>query len=307
MIFDGLVLKSTGSWYDVKSDSRGLIKCRLRGKLKLKGIMTTNPIAVGDHVRFTMDEHGEGIISEILPRANYLIRKSTKKSSQAHIIAANIDQAILVASLIYPRTSVGFIDRYLVSADSFRIPAKIIFNKSDLLNDSLLELHDYLAKVYDDIGYENILISAEKDKDLNIVKSWLTGRKSLISGHSGVGKSTILNRINPGLKLPTDEVSNFANKGKHTTTFAQMIELEENTYVIDTPGIKELGLIDMESWEISHYFPEMRNKLGQCKFKNCLHINEPGCVVLEALEREEIAETRYDSYVSMIIDDDNRR
>lgn len=307
MIVDGLVLKSTGSWYDVKSDSKGLFKCRLRGKLKLKGIKTTNPIAVGDHVRFTIDEHGEGIISEILPRKNYLIRKSTKKSSQAHIIAANIDQAILVASLIYPRTSVGFIDRYLVSADSFRIPAKIIFNKSDLLNDSLRELHDYLAKVYDDIGYENILISAEKDKDLNIVESWLTGRKSLISGHSGVGKSTILNRINPGLKLPTDEVSNFANKGKHTTTFAQMIELEENTYVIDTPGIKELGLIDMESWEISHYFPEMRDKLGECKFKNCLHINEPGCVVLEALELGEIAETRYDSYVSMIIDDDNRR
>jgi ribosome biogenesis GTPase len=307
MIVDGLVLKSTGSWYDVKSDSIGLIKCRLRGKLKLKGIKTTNPIAVGDHVRFTIDEHGEGIISEILPRKNYLIRKSTKKSSQAHIIAANIDQAILVASLIYPRTSVGFIDRYLVSADSFRIPAKIIFNKSDLLNDSLRELHDYLAKVYDDIGYENILISAEKDKDLNIVESWLTGRKSLISGHSGVGKSTILNRINPDLKLPTDEVSNFANKGKHTTTFAQMIELEENTYVIDTPGIKELGLIDMESWEISHYFPEMRDKLGECKFKNCLHINEPGCVVLEALECGEIAETRYDSYMSMIIDDDNRR
>ncbi len=307
MTVDGLVLKSTGSWYDVKSDSKGLIKCRLRGKLKLIGIETTNPIAVGDHVRFTIDEHGDGIISEIFPRTNYLIRKSTKKSSQAHIIAANIDQAILVASLIYPRTSVGFIDRYLVSADSFRIPAKIIFNKSDLLNDSLLELHDYLAKVYRDIGYENLLISAEKDKDLNIVKSWLTGKKSLISGHSGVGKSTILNRINPDLQLPTDKVSDFANKGKHTTTFAQMIELEKNTYVIDTPGIKELGLIDMESWEISHYFPEMRDKLGECKFKNCLHINEPGCVVLEALEREEIAETRYDSYVSMIIDDDNRR
>jgi ribosome biogenesis GTPase len=307
MIVDGLVLKSTGSWYDVKSDSGDLIRCRLRGRLKLKGIKTTNPIAVGDHVRFSIDDHGEGIISEILPRINYLIRKSTKKSSQAHIIAANIDQAILVASLTYPRTSVGFIDRYLVSADSFRIPAKIIFNKSDLLNDSLRELHDYLAKVYYDIGYENILISAEKDKDLNIVKSWLQGQKSLISGHSGVGKSTILNRINPDLQLPTDEVSDFANKGKHTTTFAQMIELEENTYVIDTPGIKELGLIDMESWEISHYFPEMRDKLGECKFKNCLHINEPGCVILDALEREEIAETRYDSYVSMIIDDDNRR
>ena len=168
-------------------------------------------------------------------------------------------------------------------------------------------MHDYLAKVYKDIGYENILISAEKDKDLNIVKSWLKGQKSLISGHSGVGKSTILNRINPGLQLPTDEVSDFANKGKHTTTFARMIELEEDTYVIDTPGIKELGLIDMESWEISHYFPEMRNRLGECKFKNCLHINEPGCVILDALARDEIAETRYDSYVSMIIDDDNRR
>ena len=307
MIQDGLVLKSTGSWYDVKSDSGDLIKSRLRGKLKLKGIKTTNPIAVGDHVRFTVDEHGEGIISEILPRTNYLIRKSTKKTSQAHILAANIDQAILVASLTYPRTSVGFIDRYLVSADSFRIPAKIIFNKSDLLNDSLRDLHDYLAKVYRDIGYENILISAEKDKDLNTVESWLYGKKSLISGHSGVGKSTILNRINPALLLPTDKVSDFANKGKHTTTFAQMIELEENTYVIDTPGIKELGLIDMESWEISHYFPEMRDRLGECRFKNCLHINEPGCVILDALERGEIAETRYDSYVSMIIDDDNRR
>ena len=307
MIVDGLVLKSTGSWYDVKSDTGELFRCRLRGKLKLKGIKTTNPIAVGDYVRFSIDDHGEGIISEILPRTNYLIRKSTKKSSQAHIIAANIDQAILVASLTYPRTSVGFIDRYLVSADSFRIPARIIFNKSDLLNDSLRELHDYLAKVYHDIGYENILISAEKDKDLDIVKSWLHGKKSLISGHSGVGKSTILNRINPNLQLPTDEVSDFANKGKHTTTFAQMIELEEDSYVIDTPGIKELGLIDMESWEISHYFPEMRDKLGECKFKNCLHINEPGCVILDALEREEIAETRYDSYVSMIIDDDNRR
>ncbi len=307
MIIDGLVLKSTGSWYDVKSDSGELFKSRLRGKLKLKGIKTTNPIAVGDHVRFTVNEHGEGIISEILPRTNYLIRKSTKKTSQAHIIAANIDQAILVVSLTYPRTSVGFIDRYLVSADSFRIPAKIIFNKSDLLNDSLRDLHDYLAKVYRDVGYENILISAEMDKDLNIVESWLYGKKSLISGHSGVGKSTILNRINPDLQLPTDKVSDFANKGKHTTTFAQMIELEENTYVIDTPGIKELGLIDMESWEISHYFPEMRDRLGECRFKNCLHINEPGCVILDALEREEIAETRYDSYVSMIIDDDNRR
>jgi ribosome biogenesis GTPase len=307
MSMEGLVLKSTGSWYEVKSESGKLIRCRLRGKLKLKGIKTTNPIAVGDKVRFTIDMHEEGIIYEILPRTNYLIRKSIKKSSQGHIIAANIDQALLVVSLTYPRTSVGFIDRYLVSADSFRIPAKIIFNKSDLLNDALKDLHDYLSDVYTEIGYENVLISAEKDKDLDHIKSWFTNKKSLLSGHSGVGKSTILNRINPALQLPTDEVSNFANKGKHTTTFAQMIEIDNNSYVIDTPGIKELGLIDMEPWEISHYFPEMRDKLGQCKYKNCLHINEPGCSILDALEREEIAETRYDSYISMIIDEDNRR
>jgi len=307
MNLEGLVLKSTGSWYTIKSDAGTIYRCRLRGKLKLKGVKITNPVAVGDLVKFSVEKDHEGIIYEILPRINYLIRKSTRKTAHGHIIAANIDQAILVASLVLPRTSIGFIDRYLVSADSFRIPAKIIFNKSDLLNPPLKELHDYLAKVYTKIGYENILISAEKDENLDIVEQWLSGKKTLLSGHSGVGKSTILNRINPELRLPTDEISSFANKGKHTTTFANMIELGEDTYVIDTPGIKELGLMDMESWEISHYFPEMRERLGECKYKNCLHINEPGCVIVQAVEAGTIADTRYDSYVSMIIDEDNRR
>jgi ribosome biogenesis GTPase len=303
----GLVLKSTGSWYDVKSDTGELYRCRLRGKLKLRDARTTNPVAVGDHVKFSLEKDYEGIIYGIEPRSNYLIRKSTRKTGHGHIIAANIDQAILVVSLIYPKTSIGFIDRYLVSADSFRIPAKIIFNKSDLLNDQLKELHDYLSKVYNEIGYDNVLISAEKDKNLNEVKELFSGRISLMSGHSGVGKSTILNRINPELELPTDEISDFAYKGKHTTTFANMIEIEKDSYVIDTPGIKELGLIDMESWEISHYFPEMRGRLGECRYKNCLHINEPGCAIIKAVEEQKIADTRYDSYVSMIIDEDNRR
>lgn len=306
-IYQGLVLKSTGSWYDVKSGTGELYRCRLRGKIKLKGVKTTNPVAVGDQVRFSALRQDEGIIFEILPRTNYLIRKSTRKTAHGHILAANIDQAILVVSLIYPRTSVGFIDRYLVSAESFRIPARIIFNKSDLLNKPLMELHDYLAKVYHDIGYETMLISAREDQDLDRVKSWFSNKISLMSGHSGVGKSTILNRIRPDLELPTDEVSDFANKGKHTTTFATMLEIDENAYVIDTPGIKELGLIDMEEWEISHYFPEMRNMLGECRYKNCLHINEPDCAVLKAMEEGDIADTRYDSYVSMILDEDNRR
>jgi ribosome biogenesis GTPase len=303
----GLVLKSTGSWYDVKADSGVFYRCRLRGKLKLKGVKTTNPVAVGDYVKFMVEEGNEGIIFEILPRSNYLIRKAIKKTSQGHIIAANIDQAILIASLTYPKTSIGFIDRYLVSADAFRIPAKIIFNKSDLLEGPLLDLHEYLSVTYRDIGYENILISATLDEHLDEIRDWFHGKKSLITGHSGVGKSTILNRINPELNLPTREISNFANKGKHTTTFATMIELEKDSYVIDTPGIKELGLIDMESWEISHYFPEMRKMLGECKYKNCLHINEPGCAVIQAVEDGKIADTRYDSYLSMIIDEDNRR
>lgn len=307
MSLEGLVMKSTGSWYEIKTSEGSFCRCRLRGKLKLKGMKITNPVAVGDIVKYELEKEGQGIISEINPRKNYLIRKSTRKTGHGHIIASNIDQAVLIVSLIFPRTSIGFIDRYLVSAESFRIPAGIIFNKADLLNDPLREFHQYLSKIYDDLGYKNILISAKDDTNLDSLNDWFADKKTLISGHSGVGKSTILNRLKPGLKLPTDEVSTFANKGKHTTTFATMIEMSKDTYIIDTPGIKELGLIDMESWEISHYFPEMRNKFGECKYHNCLHINEPGCAVIEAVNDESISDTRYDSYLSMVMDYDNRR
>ena len=307
MSHKGLVMRSTGSWYEVKSEEGSHFKCRLRGKLKLKGVKITNPVSVGDIVKFDIEKDNQGIISEIDPRQNYLIRKSTRKTGHGHIIAANIDQAVVIASLIFPRTSIGFIDRYLVAAESFRIPAKIVFNKADLLNEPLREFHQYLSKTYSELGYDNILISAKDDSSLESLNVWFKGKKTLLSGHSGVGKSTILNRLKPGLNLPTDKVSTFANKGKHTTTFATMFELSDETYIIDTPGIKELGLIDMESWEISHYFPEMREMLGECKYHNCLHINEPGCAVIDAVKEESISDTRYDSYLSMVMDYDNRR
>jgi len=304
---EGLVLKSTGSWYDVKTKDSNIIKCRLRGKLKLKGSKITNPVAVGDYVEFEKEKDKEGIICGVKPRENYIIRKSTRKANHGHILAANVDQAILIASLVFPRTSVGFIDRFLVAAESFRIPAKIIFNKADLLDQNLLNFHNYLQHLYHDIGYENLLMSALEDRDFENVWKWLRGKKSLISGHSGVGKSTILNKLDSSLNIPTNEVSTFANKGIHTTAFATMYKLGKDTYVIDTPGIKELGLIDMEDWEISHYFPEMREMLGLCRFNNCLHVNEPGCSVLKALEKGEISDLRYESYISIMMDEDNRR
>jgi ribosome biogenesis GTPase len=254
-----------------------------------------------------MEKEGSGIITQIIPRENYIIRKSTRKSHHGHMIAANIDQAILIASYIFPRTSLGFIDRYLVAAESFRIPAKIIFNKADLLDAEQKELQQFLQEMYAEIGYDNILISATQDEDFEQVWKWLKGKKSLLSGHSGVGKSTLLNRLDESLEIPTNEVSTFADKGIHTTTFATMYELEKDTYVIDTPGIKELGLLEMEDWEISHYFPEMREQLGNCRFNNCLHINEPGCSVLQALKKGKISELRYESYLSMVLDEDNRR
>jgi len=306
---EGLVFRSTGSWYQVRSDNGKFYKCRLRGKIKLKGIRTTNPVAVGDHVVFHLEEEGKehGIITRINDRENYIIRKSTRKTHYGHIIAANLDQAILIASLIFPRTSLGFIDRFLVSAESFRIPAKILFHKSDLLDQELSTYVDELCQLYESLGYETMQISAKKDSNLNSAKKWLENNVTLLSGHSGVGKSTLLNKLAPELDLPTGEVSMFAEKGVHTTTFAEMFELKNNILVIDTPGIKEYGLIDMEEWEISHYFPEMRDRLNTCRYNDCLHINEPGCKIIEAVESGEIAFSRYESYVSMIVNEDNRR
>jgi ribosome biogenesis GTPase / thiamine phosphate phosphatase len=307
-IQQGLVMRSTGSWYDVRTGAGNIIQCRLRGKMKIKGMKVTNPIAVGDRVAFEPEKTGEtGIIQDILPRDNYIIRKSVHKTAHGHILAANIDQAVLIATLAFPRTSVGFIDRFLVSAESFRIPTAIIFNKQDILDEAAGEFQQQLAGVYEAIGYRCLFTSVTQQRNIDAFRQLLTGKISLLSGHSGVGKSSLVNQVAPDLKLRTGEVSTFANKGVHTTTFAEMFEIADHTFIIDTPGIKELGLMDMEKEELSHYFPEMRDRLNACKYHNCIHVHEPGCAVRDAAYNGTIAESRYLSYLSMLEDYDNRR
>ena len=305
----GQVYKSTGSWYDVKAEDGKVYQSRLRGKFKQDGLKVNNPIAVGDIVEVEPDEkHGNaGLITEIVQRENYIIRKSTRKNGFSHILASNIDQALLLATISFPRTSQGFIDRFLVSAESFRIPTLIVFNKRDLLKAKELNKVDALREMYQAIGYKTDLISVQTKVGMEAIHGHLKGKTTLIAGHSGVGKSTLLNRLVPGLTLKTGEVSTYANKGTHTTTFAEMFEIDANTKIIDTPGIKELGLVDMEAFEISHYFPEMREHLGECKFNNCLHVNEPGCRIIEAVDEGEIFEERYMSYLSMLEDYDSHR
>ncbi len=305
----GLVIKSTGSWYDVKGDDGTIVKCRVRGKFKIKGIRVTNPVAVGDIVHFEVIRDGTGIIHKIEPRTNYLIRRSTRKTAYGHILAANIDQAVLIATVTFPRTSLGFIDRYLVAAESFRIPQLLVFNKSDMWNDDkeILAYVGELKEIYTNIGVDFMTMSAKTGDNLDLFRDKLKKKISLIAGHSGVGKSTILNKLSPHINQKVAEVSTFANKGTHTTTFAEMFELEKDTYVIDTPGIKELGLIDIYDEEISHFFPEMRAFLGKCKFNNCTHIHEPGCAVIEAVKNGEISITRYESYLSMVAGFDSHR
>jgi ribosome biogenesis GTPase / thiamine phosphate phosphatase len=309
MIQKGLVMRSTGSWYEVQSADYEMYRCRLKGKFKMHGLKTSNPIAVGDRVVFDTngEEEGAGIIFEIAPRENYIIRKSVHKTAHGHILAANIDQVVLIATNSFPKTSLGFIDRFLVTAESFRIPVKLVFNKSDLLTENDKSKVDELFELYNSIGYPCMYTSAEDGTGIEVFKELLREKVSLIAGHSGVGKSTLLNKISPGLNLSTTEVSTFANKGVHTTTFATMFQLEGNSYIIDSPGIKELGLIDVEKEEISHFFPEMRVFFNQCKFHNCIHVNEPKCAVIEAMIAGEIAESRYRSYLSMLDGDDNRR
>lgn len=301
----GLVLKSTGSWYEVLFEGKRL-QARTRGKLRLKGTKTTNPIAVGDWVE--MEEEGEnGVITEILPRENYIIRKSVHKREEAHMLAANIDQAMLIATFKFPRTSLGFIDRFLVTAESFRIPQIIVFNKQDLLNDKQRQKQEELVKLYTGIGVKCLLSSAISDHGLDDFRDALNGKTTLVAGHSGVGKSTLVNTLSPELSLRTGEVSNYAEKGIHTTTFAEMIILDEDTFIIDTPGIKELGLADIPPEELSDYFPEMRALQGECKFHNCIHVHEPHCAVQAAVDVGEIAESRYMNYLGMLHGEDNRR
>ena len=305
----GKVIKSTGSWYAVKTSTGKVYQSRLRGKFKQDGLKTNNPIAVGDLVVLDEEELGDetAIIKEILPRENYIIRKSTRKSNFSHILAANIDQAVIMATLALPRTSLGFIDRFLVSAESFRIPAAIILNKSDILEEEGIAYGQEIQAMYEAIGYQTAFISVLEGHGLHVVKKILTGKTSLLSGHSGVGKSSLMNRLIPDLGQKTGEISTFANKGTHTTTFAEMFEVDPETMIIDTPGIKELGLVDIEPHELSHYFPEMRKLIGACRFHNCIHTNEPGCAVIEAVENGKIAPTRFESYLSMLENDDNRR
>ena len=306
----GLVLRSTGSWYEVRDSRDGHIwQCRLKGKFKTLGLKVTNPIAVGDYVRFEEEDENQnfGIIHEIVPRENYVVRKSVHKTAHAHLIAANVDQAILIATLVFPRTSLGFIDRFLVAIESFRIPGVLVFNKQDLLNDEMKEFQSELMELYESLGYKCLATTALDKDSLAEFASLLKDKVSLLSGHSGVGKSTLVNSIAPDLDIKTQEVSTFANKGVHTTTFAEMFELEPDTFIIDSPGIKELGLADMKQEEISHYFPEMRDLLNQCRFNNCQHINEPGCAVKDAVSEGEIAISRYESYLSMVGGADNRK
>jgi len=303
----GKVLKSTGSWYQVMDEAGHRFDCRLRGKFKIKGMKVTNPLAVGDNVVFELENKSQGIITEIEPRENYIIRRSPQKTEHGHLIAANIDQAIMIATLILPRTSTGFIDRFLVTAESFRIPAKILFNKMDLLDQTLRDYQRQLVYIYEKIGYQCLQISALEKNDVLKFQKWLQGKSSLISGHSGVGKSTLINQIAPQVQQKIAEVSSFANKGVHTTTFAEMFEIGQNSFIIDTPGIKEFGLLEIEDEELSHFFPEMRELFGKCKYYNCTHTHEPGCAIEKAFEQGDIAASRYQSYLSILEGEDNRR
>ncbi|GAB2573515.1 ribosome small subunit-dependent GTPase A [Spirosoma areae] len=306
---NGLVIRSTGSWYDIRNADGHIFQGRLKGKFKLQGLKVTNPIAVGDRVIFEVEDKVENtaIITDISPRQNYIIRQSVHKTAHGHILAANLDQAVLLATLTLPRTSLGFIDRFLVSAESFRIQTAVVFNKTDILNEEGLAYQQEIMDMYERIGYKCLSTSATEGEGVDAFRQLLDHKVTLLSGHSGVGKSSLVNAIAPDLNLRTNEVSTFANKGVHTTTFAEMFELAPETYIIDTPGIKELGLMDTSKEEISHYFPEMRDRLNQCRFNNCLHLNEPGCAIKDAVAEGEIAESRYMSYLSMVEGGDNRR
>jgi ribosome biogenesis GTPase len=301
----GLVTRSTGSFYDVLADGQKY-NCRVRGKIRLEGIKETNPVAVGDHVIIDL-EHEIGSITEILPRTNHILRQSVKKTGHSHVLAANVDQAIMVATLAMPRTSLGFIDRFMVSAEAFRIPQVIIFNKKDLLNKEDHELVMALMDLYQKVGATCYSVSA-KDESLDDLRRVLQGKITLIVGHSGVGKSTLLNKVSPKIDQRVGDISAFSQKGTHTTTFAEMFTLNENSFVIDTPGVKEWGLVDMSSQEISDYFPEMREVRLNCKFgSRCIHVNEPKCAVIDAVQNGKIPLSRYENYLSMVFGEDNRK
>lgn len=296
----GTVTKSTGSNYLVKLESGQIVPCKLKGKIRLDDRKTTNPVTVGDKVDVEMENESEGMIAKIHPRKNYIIRKSINLSKQSQIIASNMDQAILIATLVEPRTSLGFIDRFLITAEAYSIPAVLIFNKCDNLNDELLALQREIMAIYEKAGYPCYAVSSMKKDDIEKIKPLFKGKTSLITGHSGVGKSTFINALQPSLKLRTGEISSAHSKGMHTTTFAELYDLDFGASIIDTPGIKELGLVEIKKEEVGHYFPEIRKYMNDCKFNNCIHVNEPKCAVREAFERGDISPERYESYLKIL-------
>jgi ribosome biogenesis GTPase len=295
------IYKSTGSWYSIKSEEGVFYQARIKGAIKLDNITSTNPIAVGDWVHFELEdeEKKSAMIHSILDRENYVARQSPHNKRQQHIIASNIDQSILLATLKSPKTSAGFIDRFLISCETFHIPAIIVFNKSDIYGAKEMEMYADFKKRYEKIGYSVFLISIEKKEGLAPLQKLLHQKTTLVSGHSGVGKSSFINYIFPNLEVTTQEVSDWSGKGMHTTTFAQMYDLPQGGSVIDTPGMRELGLVNLEKEELAQYFPEMREKMSGCQFHDCQHMNEPGCAVKAAVEKGEISEARFFSYVDL--------
>jgi len=310
----GIVVKSTGSWYTVKSTDGNLIECRIKGNFRIKGIRSTNPIAVGDQVEFTEQKEDNnldgaviGLITNIIERKNYIIRKSPNLSKESHIIAANIDQAFLIVTIKHPVTTTIFIDRFLVSAEAYRIPCRIIFNKIDLYNEEQTVLMHSLIDVYESIGYQCLKISAKKNIGIDELKKILENKTNVLSGHSGVGKSTIINSVQPGTMLKTGIISDSHHSGKHTTTYSEMIDLDFGGFIIDTPGIKGFGLLEMVKEEISHYFPEMFRLLNNCQYYNCTHTHEPECAVKKAVTDGQIAESRYETYLGLLNTEDKYR
>lgn len=301
--FSGVVVRATGSWYEVLAEGERL-QCRIRGKLRLKGVRSTNPVVVGDRVMGITDEQGNHLIVDIEPRRNYVIRRASNLSKESHIIAANIDRALLMVTLRQPETALEFVDRFLVTCEAYKIPVVLLLSKSDLQDPEALVA---FRAIYEPIGYRVLEVSTATGEGVEQVRELLIGATTLLSGNSGVGKSTLVQAIDPTLDIRTGEISDSHHKGRHTTTFSTIYPLVEGGYVIDTPGIKGFGLIDIEEEELWHYFPEMMHYGQECRFYNCTHTHEPGCAVIAALEEGAIAEQRYESYLKMMDDDDKYR
>ena len=303
----GLVIKNTGSWYSVKTDTGKVVECKIKGNFRLKGIRSTNPVAVGDNVEIALNSEGTAFITHIEERRNYIIRKSQNLSKQSHILAANVDQAFLIVTVNYPQTSTTFIDRFLASAEAYSVPVVLVFNKCDILSDDERHYQQSMIHLYETIGYECREVSATTGEGVDGLHALLKGKITLLSGNSGVGKSTLINKILPEANLRTAEISDAHNTGMHTTTFSEMLELLEGGYIIDTPGIKGFGTFNMEPEELTSYFPEIFHFSKGCKFSNCTHTHEPGCAVLKAIDDHYIAQSRYQSYLNMLEDKDENK